>query len=335
MHILVYEYLTGGGHGHTYPASMRLEGERMVEALVSDLIAIPGVSITLLWDVTHPFLPVSSDRIRRIPVAPSEDPLEVIQNTLSDVDAVWPVAPETNGTLERICRMIEDHHKTLLNADASSVSLTASKQRTHDALKHAGIPVVPTRPVEAIAKWSEVPYPCVLKMDDGAGCEDTIIVRERTSVEDCRINHPSGSWVVQPLIEGSALSLSGLFFKGSAQLLCCNHQHIQIDQDRFHLTGIKVNAESDSDGTMARLLSAIARAIPGLWGFAGVDLMLMESGPVVLEINPRLTSAYPGIHDAIGLNPAALVLDLMAHQRLPAWTSQKNRSIEVDWSPHS
>jgi predicted ATP-grasp superfamily ATP-dependent carboligase len=46
-----------------------------------------------------------------------------------------------------------------------------------------------------------------------------------------------------------------------------------------------------------------------LWGYVGVDLVLADAGPIVLEINPRLTTSYCGLRDALGINPAALVLD--------------------------
>jgi tyramine---L-glutamate ligase len=54
----------------------------------------------------------------------------------------------------------------------------------------------------------------------------------------------------------------------------------------------------------------VARALPGLAGYVGVDLMVGESGMTVLEINPRLTTSYVGMHAAIGDNPARMVLDL-------------------------
>ena len=42
----------------------------------------------------------------------------------------------------------------------------------------------------------------------------------------------------------------------------------------------------------------------------GIDLICTDSGPLVLEINPRLTLSYSGLHAGLMENPAALVLDL-------------------------
>jgi predicted ATP-grasp superfamily ATP-dependent carboligase len=79
---------------------------------------------------------------------------------------------------------------------------------------------------------------------------------------------------------------------------------------RFHLRGMHVNGLEHSDG-LAELGRAIARALPDLWGNVGVDLICTESGPRVLEINPRLTVSYAGLRAALQLNPAGLVLRLL------------------------
>ena len=41
-------------------------------------------------------------------------------------------------------------------------------------------------------------------------------------------------------------------------------------------------------------------AIPGLRGYIGVDLVLTQSEAVVIEVNPRLTTAYLGVREAFG-----------------------------------
>ncbi|HEU5303158.1 MAG TPA: ATP-grasp domain-containing protein, partial [Gemmatimonadales bacterium] len=45
-------------------------------------------------------------------------------------------------------------------------------------------------------------------------------------------------------------------------------------------------------------------------GYVGVDLILTRHGPAVLEINPRLTTSYCGLRQAVGVNTAAVVLSL-------------------------
>ena len=51
--------------------------------------------------------------------------------------------------------------------------------------------------------------------------------------------------------------------------------------------------------------------LPGLAGYVGMDVIVDDGRVTVLEINPRLTTSYAGLHRAIGRNPAGLVLDLL------------------------
>jgi predicted ATP-grasp superfamily ATP-dependent carboligase len=53
----------------------------------------------------------------------------------------------------------------------------------------------------------------------------------------------------------------------------------------------------------------VAKAIPGLRGFVGIDLVWHpRCGPVVIEVNPRVTCAYVGLSASLGRNLAAELL---------------------------
>jgi predicted ATP-grasp superfamily ATP-dependent carboligase len=62
------------------------------------------------------------------------------------------------------------------------------------------------------------------------------------------------------------------------------------------------------------LANDIKAAVPGLIGYFGVDLLLdtqTARGVTIVEVNPRLTTSYVHLHQAIGCNPAAMVMDAM------------------------
>ena len=59
------------------------------------------------------------------------------------------------------------------------------------------------------------------------------------------------------------------------------------------------------------------RVLPGLRGFVGVDLVLGDADVFVVEVNPRLTTAYLGVRAAVDENVAALALAACAG-KLPA-----------------
>ena len=97
----------------------------------------------------------------------------------------------------------------------------------------------------------------------------------------------------------------------------------------FILKGCQVNALYDADGHWQSLAGRVALAIPELWGYAGIDLILGPDGPVILEINPRLTTSYAGLRSATGENPAALVLDLLRTGALPPLRTAPGRPVEI------
>lgn len=42
-----------------------------------------------------------------------------------------------------------------------------------------------------------------------------------------------------------------------------------------------------------------------------------ESGPVVVEINPRLTTSYVGLRQSLALNPAELIVSIWQNGAMP------------------
>jgi predicted ATP-grasp superfamily ATP-dependent carboligase len=135
--------------------------------------------------------------------------------------------------------------------------------------------------------------------------------------------------VVQPYQAGLAVSLSVLFKQGKGWLICCNQQQIDLQGQQFTLTACQVNYASAYLDYYSELVSRIAETLPRLWGYIGIDLIeTSEFGPLVLEINPRLTSSYIGIHAATGINVAAEVLALLDTE--PVLTASRNIEVTVN-----
>ncbi|HUF36735.1 MAG TPA: ATP-grasp domain-containing protein [Gemmatimonadales bacterium] len=311
MRVFAFEFFSGGGlAGHPLPATVAREGDLMLSALVRDLARLPGTTVVASRDPRLPPLP----RCETVRPLPGEDPFQLYARGLEGSDAGWPTAPEGAGVLERLTRDTEVAGKVLLGCRPEAVHLAASKHATARVLREHGVPAVPT------FAWGETPPPLagrwVVKPDDGAGCEDTEVFDDRAAALE-RLAETPGRLVAQPWIEGEPLSLSLLCAGGTARLLSCNRQRIAVRGGRVGLEAVVVNAVADGDGRFASLGERIAAAVPGLWGYVGVDLVLAPEGPVVLEINPRLTTSYCGLRTALGLNPAGLVLGLLRSSDSP------------------
>jgi predicted ATP-grasp superfamily ATP-dependent carboligase len=332
MRVLIFEYITGGGmQAQILPVSLAREGDLMLGALLRDLSDIAGIRVTALRDHRLGIPAYSPPGVEWLVVGPQDDAQTRFASAIRRADAVWPIAPETEGILERLCQMVETAGKTLLTSPAAAVRLAASKLATLRRLDLRGMPVVPTVSWHRDPAPPAFPFPVVVKPDDGVGCEGATIIRTLPDWRQFAKRCPPRDWILQPLMDGEPLSVSALFAHGRARLLCGNRQLIQRWDAGFVLRGCSVNAVSDEAGDFAALTDQIATAIPELWGYAGVDLLRTADGLKVLEINPRLTSSYAGLRDALGVNPAEWVLNLMVSGQLPDLPKFPATLVVVNW----
>ncbi len=308
------------------PPALAAEGGLMLDALVGDLLAHgSGLTLVVLRDDRLP-LPFQGDGIHTIMIGDRANFAEVWQDGIHHSDAVWPIAPETGGILERLCLDVETAGKILLTCPSAAVRLAASKLKTLRRLAEFGLPVVPSEPLDARKLPEGTAF--VVKPDDGVGCEGTVIVRNTARLAELALTE---NLMVQALVEGEPMSLAVLFANGRARLLSCNRQRIERSGLGFALRGCTVNALHDRDGRWQALADEVARAVPELWGYAGIDLILAEQGPAILEINPRLTTSYAGLRPATGINPASLVLNLLITGQLPAAPIPAGRAVDIYW----
>lgn len=318
MRLLVCEFITGGGLiGTDPPAALVREGELMLQQVVKDLSDCRGVeTIEVLRD---PRLPVLSiDKCTTTPV--NLDFWQTFTRSCEHVDAVLPIAPETDDALLSLTRIVTQKQVTLLNSRPAAVRLTGSKLQTVRTLQSKGVSVVPTYPVEQAPFEQHDSW--VLKPDQGVGGED------------CRLLAPDQSdlpeaHVLQPFVTGQTASISLLCANGRAVLAACNEQRLQIDQQGCHLQSLRVNGLSKYHEPLQSMADAVAAAIPDLWGWVGVDLILTGEGPRVLEINPRLTSSYAGLHESLNDNPAQWLLDRVMGDQWPSVDWDAVKPVEI------
>lgn len=314
MNIFVFEFVTGGGFASKALPTFLPDGEAMWQALVDDLSAIKGVNVLTLRDCRLPRPDIDKVQIITTDARRFEDDY---QHCLAMSDAVWPVAPEEMGILESLNRGVLDAGKRLLGCQPEAVHIAASKYSTTQHLIRAGISVAPTftSPFFMLTKG-----PVVAKPDEGAGCQETFHFNTQAAAEEWTMGHGGIGFVFQPFLTGEHLSLSLLCHENGCQLLSINRQHIRLENGQLHFHGVTVNAMSDRDGRYAALALRVVSAIPGLWGYVGIDLIDTEAGPVILEVNPRTTVSYAGLRSILRFNPAERVLllpDIQPLHNLP------------------
>jgi len=311
LRLLICEYVTGGGFlRQPLPPTLAREGDMMLAALVKDVAALGGIEIMSVRDgrLGAADLPAAFRVLGQ-----QDDPWRVWQDTIGTVDAVWPVAPETGGALTRLSELVLAAGRVLIGSSPAAVSLATSKLATAKRLAEDGIAVVPTVSAAAALRdpLPSAPDGWVVKPDDGAGAEATQLFRRRDDVRRRLESAPERNLIVQPYIEGTAASLSMLCQNGCAWLLSCNRQDVALESGAFRFRGTVVGGLERRRPLLEPLAAAVATAMPELWGYVGVDFIDAAGGPIVLEVNPRLTTSYVGLGRALGINPAGLALGLL------------------------
>ena len=301
MRVLVHEYASGSCAA--LPPSIVAEGCAMRDALCADLAAVPDV---VLLASAAPDLPAPPCGARVTPRAQERDS-DFLLRAARQVDAVWLVAPESAGIALGHLRTLERAGVAVLGCTREAVELASSKSRTLARLAAAGIRTTPTWPLATAplarhAEWA-------VKPDCGCGCEEA---RRLTAAqaETLRREESNAGRIAQPWLAGLAMSLSLRVAGGRAELLSVNRQHIAVAADgALSLRGLAQGIALPPQTGAAALAHHIAAAIPGLRGFVGVDFVLGVDGrATVLEVNPRLTSAYVGLSARLGRNLAAEIL---------------------------
>jgi predicted ATP-grasp superfamily ATP-dependent carboligase len=325
MRILVYEHITGGGLMHeVLPESLACEGDLMLRALVNDLMDIPGTEVMVTRDSR--LAPMAAPALTLRPNG-RETAWQLLHRACSEVDAVWPIAPETGGVLEHVSRTVLACGRTLLGSRPQAISIAASKLASFHCLTAAGVKTVFT--CTAPTDLPDADEFIVVKPDDGAGCMNTRLLH-RDALPEWWTRHSHAGYVLQPYMPGDAQSLSLLCRDGRGQLLTCNRQKIAIEAGAFSFSGVKVNEVRARLTPYAELVGQVAAAMPGLWGYVGIDVICGSSGPAVVDVNPRLTTSYAGLRRALHCNPALLVLGLLQSELDAQLPSVAAKAVNVE-----
>lgn len=306
MRHFIFEFITGGGlAGQPLPPSLGQEGAQMAKALVNDLLAAGHGAITLARDERWTYERAGiRQRVVSGPTAPA------LRAGLADCDCGWLIAPETDQQLASLTRLFEVPGRLYPGCAAAAVGLAGSKSRTLAALAGAGAPVIQSawlgdgRPPSSNSGW-------VVKPDTGAGGDGCHFIADQAGLAALRQDR---DLIIQPWLRGEPVSLSLLVYRSDFRILGCNRQYMR---DRFRLRAIGVNECLSLLPALAPIAARIVRALPGLRGYIGVDLLHTAGGLIVLEVNPRFTTAYAGLSRSLGINVAAAILDTLRNKKLP------------------
>ena len=283
----------------------------MRDALIADLAAIRRHQIVITVD---PRFPVRAPRgVEVVTLSPGNAPL--FDRLIASADAVWLVAPETGGCLERLAAKVEEMGTTLLGSGAAAIRRASDKAGLPRRLARHGVLHPKTRVLRPGADWGmaarRVGYPVVVKPTRGAGCCGVCLARDarelRRAVGMAGRANGKGPLLLQSYVPGVAASVSLLADGRRAVALTVNAQWVRASRP-FAYRGGTTPLDHPLAGRAVEAALRACRALPGLRGWVGVDVVLTDSEAVVIEVNPRLTTSYLGVRAALEENVAALAL---------------------------
>jgi tyramine---L-glutamate ligase len=305
-------------------SALIVEGRVMRDAIAADLGALPGVTVTV---ATSRFEQTTADATHRR-AEPGEPVTRFVARMAREHDHACIIAPECDGLLLRLHDAVGASR--WLGCAKEAIRTASSKSATAERLVAHSIAATPAlEPEDASARDSKR---WVVKPDDGAGGLDTYVFDDLHAARaEYEARAAAGrSPVLQAWIDGEPLSLSLICDADGARLVSINRQHIGVSNDAgatnrariVQFDGVEadcIDRHGPQGRALERLAMRVAQAIPGLRGFAGIDVVWHPArGPVVIEVNPRLTVAYAELSKR-GRNLAA---ELLAAHGVPGFVDE-------------
>jgi predicted ATP-grasp superfamily ATP-dependent carboligase len=274
--LLVFEYACAGGEAGK---PFLKDGRKMLTALLRDLHKLRIAHITTLRSATLGIDLLFAHKVVTVKGDLTQAFIEELQNN----DAVWIIAPETGQKLFEFTRIAEDMRKTVFGSSSEAVEICGDKLKTYETL--SGFVITPhTAPF-----IGNFPYfPSVVKPRDGAGCDSVFYCTDEH--EDLPL-HPGKKFVVQAFVKGTAMSAGIISDKSRSVLLGFSRQILEKGRV-LRFNGLDGPVEYSKKDKMEAMIKIIKEKIPGLSGYWGVDFVDTDNGPVLIEVNPRLTLSY-------------------------------------------
>ncbi len=324
----MYEFFTGGGRPDgELPAGLAAEALGMLWALLEDFHNWGKVrTITALDPRFEDRIPglnrttLPADEV----VCANPDHLEPCLSLLKRCDAALIIAPETDGVLAELTKDAEKAGIALLCSSSSAVATAGNKAACDLLFRQSKLPT----PTTLIAGFDEAPilagqlgFPLVLKPLDGVGSEGVSRIDSHAdlpaALSDMRQVTSHERILLQSYVSGIHASVSLLVANGCAMPLSLNRQLIEPGL-HFQYHGSRVPLRHQAGERALELACAAASLIPGLKGYVGVDLVLANDSPQLIEINPRLTTSFIGLRQVAQLNLAQVLWDACINGSLPA-----------------
>ena len=328
MRLFISEYVCGGDWPEAeIDPSLAREGRAMLEVLLAGAARIPDVELVTTWDAR-----LAAPACERVQVCPVHSPNhegQLFRQLASDCDATLAIAPEFDGLLGSRAAWVEQHGRRWLGCHSAAIETCADKLRLTQVLEQAGVPTIPTQIWNAQDSLATLtfPFPVVVKPRDGAGSQDTFLIADAAAWRDWHgiwsSTLSARSMICQPFVPGKALSV-GLILGSPVPFILPVCEQLLSTDGRFHYLGGRTALDWPQAAAVQEAAWQACRQVSRLRSYVGVDLVLPDDGrpPLVVEINPRLTTSFLGYSRLCAHNLAERVLFPESSLSRPSWQTK-------------
>jgi hypothetical protein len=302
----------------------------MLRVTVSDF-KLAGHSVTTLLDsrIAAFSPPIEADHT--IPISSPDEAELIVKSVAEEADAALVIAPESNNVLQSLVETVKSTHAVSLNSTSDAIEKVTDKTAFCEHVKQLGLRVPETVPLNAGDSVEEIKrairgkmaFPLVFKPVDGASCSGLSIVRNwgqvATAVKKIFNESSCPQFMAQEFISGVDASVSLIATGTKALPISLNKQNVILgtpDSTSSYEGGLVPLDDPISDEVFAAA-EKIVSSFNGLVGYVGVDMVLSEDKPVVIEVNPRLTTSIVGLRRVANFNLVQAVLDATVKRTLP------------------
>ena len=359
MRLFVCEHICGGGMaGQFLPEKWVREGWAMLAAIIADFDQLEEIEVVFSLDARLSGRKTGSGRC--VLIDTEEQYIDVLAEQSRKCDAVFVIAPETDGILLGCCQVVEHAGGRMFAHCSQAVTKVSDKLELNRFLSERGVPVPVSKKWVPSAPFPEnFPVPAVIKPRQGAGSDDIYLVTSNShnkgntisgisqrlgaeSLETTRFLGVPGmkkGFMLEEYVSGIPVSICFLINDKRKVPLLAGFQHISND-GRFRYQGGTIPCSQNLQKPVVEMAQRALKLVPGLHGFTGVDLVVCSDrngleGPLcpeikVIEINPRLTTSYVGLRRLANENIARWMLRAFLGQ--PINVSWKPGVVEFDSS---
>jgi predicted ATP-grasp superfamily ATP-dependent carboligase len=283
----------------------------MLCAIADDFRRIPRCAVTVTWDGRLGPFPIEGVRAVS-PATPAEE-WEILARESAAADGTLVIAPEFHDLLASRAERVLETGGRLLGSDLAMLRLCGDKLSLSQHLaRHGNVPHLRTGPIPAASEWSALPFPVVIKPRHGAGSTNTFLIENVAQLESLLASpfEPPdlAPDIWQPYVAGRPLSVAALVHASRSCELFPVGEQLLTDDGRFQYRGGIIPAPDVNVAAVEEVVRRAIESLPGLLGYIGFDVIVPHDAPtqpVLVEINPRLTTSYLGYRRLAEENLAA------------------------------